>query len=81
MDKIYEYNGKLYCETDLSMKHDNYGGDLFSLYWDASHGDCRGELCDETLYYSAYNPEVVYDNPEDLVEDFFEDCVIGEVEE
>ena len=78
MKKIYEYNDKIYCEKDLSETHDNYGGDLYDLYWDASHGDLRGTLCDTTLYYSAYNPETIYDSAEELVEDYFEDSVIGE---
>lgn len=77
-DKIYEYNGKHYCETDISLTDDKYGGDLFDLYWDASHGDLRGVLCDTRLYYSAYNPETIYESAEELVEDYFEDCVIGE---
>lgn len=80
-DKIYEYNGKHYCETDLSETHDNYGGDLFDLYWDASHGDLEVCLCETTLYYSVYNPETVYETPEKLVENYFEDCVIGEAGE
>ena len=80
-DKIYEYNGKHYCETDISLTDDKYGGDLFDLYWDASHGDLRGVLCDATLYYSVDNPEITYDSCEELVEDYFEDCVIGEAGE
>ena len=80
-DKIYEYNGKHYCETDLSMTDDNYGGDLYDLYWDASHGDLRGVLCDTTLYYSVYSPETVYESAEELIEDLFEECVIGEAGE
>lgn len=80
MNKIYEYNGKHYCNTDLSMTDDDYGGDLYDLYWDASHGSLGGDLCEVTVYYSAYNPEIVYESAEELVEDFFEYCVIGEVE-
>ena len=78
MGKIYEYGDKIYCDEDLSEEYDNYYGDLYDLYWDASHGDLRGTLCDTTLYYSAYNPETIYDSAEELVEDFFDDCVIGE---
>ena len=81
MSKIYEYGDKIYCEEDLSETHDNYGGDLYDLYWDASHGDLRGTLCDTTLYYQADNPETVYESAEELVEDFFEDSVIGEAGE
>lgn len=78
-EKVYSYDGKLYCEKDLSMEYDNYGGDLFDLYWDASHGSESGSLCESTVYYSAYNPEEVYESAEELVEDYFEDCVIMEV--
>lgn len=31
--KKYEYNGKIYCEEDLSCEIDNYGGDLYALYF------------------------------------------------
>lgn len=80
-DKVYEYDGKLYCEEDLSMEvGDKYGGSLFDLYWDASHGSESGSLCDETVYYSAYNPEVTYDNCEELVEDYFEESEVTDLE-
>lgn len=81
MSKIYEYGDKIYCDKDLSEEYDNYGGDLYDLYWDASHGDLRGTLCEATLYYSEYNPETTYDSAEELVEDFFDDCVIDEAGE
>lgn len=75
MSKIYEYNGKYYSETDHSLEvdDDKWGGDLYDLYFDASHGDESGYLCEETVYYSAYNPEAVYDSYEELVENYFED--------
>lgn len=74
-DKIYEYNNKYYSNTDHSLEvdEDKWGGDLFDLYWDASHGDESGCLCEETLYYSAYNPETVYNDADELVENYFED--------
>lgn len=77
-DKIYEYNDKYYSETDhsLEVEDSKWGGDLFDLYWDASHGDCNGELCESTVYYSAHNPEDVYESVEELVEDFFGDCEV-----
>lgn len=80
-DNIYEYNGKRYCKTDISLTDDKYGGDLYDLYWDASHGYFRGTLCEETLYYSADNPETIYETAEELVEEYFEDCVVGEAGE
>jgi len=77
-DKIYEYNGKYYSKTDYSCEvdDDKWGGDLYDLYFDASHGDCSGELCESTVYYSAYNPEETYEDSDELVEDFFDDCVV-----
>ena len=74
-------NSQQHCETDVSLTDDKYGGSLYDLYWDASHGDLRGCLYEETLYYSSYNPETQYDTAEELVEDYFEDCVIGEAGE
>ena len=81
MNKIYEYGDKIYCEEDLSETHDNYAGDLYDLYWDASHGDLRGTLHEITLYYSTDNPETTYESAEELIEDYFADCVIGEAGE
>ena len=78
-EKVYSYEGKLYCEKDLSMEYDNYGGDLFDLYWDASHGGDRNELGESTVYFSASAPDEVYESAEELVKDYFEDCVIMEV--
>lgn len=77
-DKIYEYNGKYYSDEDhsLEVEDSKWGGDLYDLYWDASHGDCNGELCESTVYYSVYNPENVYESAEELVEDFFENCEV-----
>lgn len=80
-NRIYEYNGKHYCDKDLSETDPLYAGDLYSLYFDAAHGDLNGALCEETVYYSAYNPECIFETVEELVEDFFSDDVIGEVTE
>lgn len=75
MDKIYEYDGKYYSNTDHSLEvgDDKWGGDLYELYLDASQGSESGYLCESTVYYSAYNPETVYEDYEELVEDYFED--------
>lgn len=77
-DKIYEYNGKYYSNTDhsLEVEDDAWGGDLYDLYWDASHGDLNGVLCDSIVYYSAYNPEEVYEDADELIEDYFADDVV-----
>lgn len=73
-DKIYEFEGKYYSNTDHSLEvaDDKWGGDLFDLYWDASHGSENGILCEETVYYSAYNPETRYADADELVENYFE---------
>lgn len=34
MSKRYKYKDLIYCEDDLSEEIDNYGGDLFDLYWE-----------------------------------------------
>ena len=77
MAKVYEYKDKHYCEIDTSLKDDDYGGDLYDLYWELRK---EGALCESTVYYSAYNPEEVYDTAEELVEHELEDYVIGEVQ-
>ena len=51
-------------------KIDEYGDKIY----------CEKDLS-ETQYYSAYNPETIYESAEELVEDYFEDCVIGEAGE
>lgn len=79
--KIYEYNGKHYCEKNLSKTDDKYGGNLFDLYWQATQHDGLDDvLCEVTTYYSAYDPDTLYETAEELIESYFEDSIIGEVE-
>lgn len=73
--KIYEYEGKHYCDEDLSMTDDAYAGDLYDLYWELRQ---KGELREETRYYSAVNPEYSFESAEDLVEDYCEDMLVAE---
>lgn len=69
--KKYKYEDKIYCEEDLSEEIDNYGGDLFDLYWDLK---INGEACEETYY----RPRVIersdqtYESPEELIENEFD---------
>lgn len=77
MAKVYEYKGKHYCEVDISLTDDDYNGDLYDLYWDMRN---NGDACESTVYYQPYNPEDIYDEPEELIKNEFEDYVIGEVE-
>lgn len=75
-DKIFKFDGKYYSNTDHSeeVEDDKWGGDLYDLYYDASHSkEYRGVLCETTYYYSAYNPENAYEDSDELMADFFED--------
>lgn len=33
MSKKYEYDEKIYCDDDLSEEIENYGGDLYDLFF------------------------------------------------
>lgn len=67
--KKYEYKGKIYCDEDLCCEIDNYGGNLYDLYF-ALQSDGKAHEC--TWYYS--DPESIndyYDSPEELIEEKF----------
>lgn len=49
MNKRYEYCGLIYCEDDLSLEINNYGGDLDELFFDL----LRNKDAEKTTYYSA----------------------------
>ena len=51
MNKRYEYKGMIYCEYDLSDEIDNYGGDLYDLYWSLKESR---EVYEITHYYVSY---------------------------
>lgn len=69
--KKFEYEGKIYCENDLSEEIDNYGGDLFDLYWDLKK---NGEACEETYYYprDIERSDQRHDTVEELIENEFD---------
>ena len=74
MAKRYKFQDKIYCEDDLSEEIDNYGGDLFDLYWELR---VSGEAVEWTRYSSTHDSENVYDSAEELIEkefDYLEDC-------
>ncbi len=77
MAKVYEYKGKHYCEVDISLTDDDYNGDLYDLYL---YMRKDREACESTVYYQPYNPEEIYDEPEELIKKEFEHLVIGEAE-
>lgn len=74
MNKRYEYNGKIYCEDDLSESIDNYGGELYDLYWELSHDHLA---CDVTYYY-ATDGEKDYETAEELIESEFSELEVKE---
>lgn len=75
MDKIYEYKGKHYCETDISHRDDDYEGSLYDLYWELRKDDL---VTEDTVYFTIPYESERYGSAEDLVEGEFDDLVIGE---
>ena len=67
MNKKYEYGGLIYCEDDLSLEIDNYGGDLYELYFALSHDD----LANNVTYYYATDGTNNYETYEELIESEF----------
>jgi hypothetical protein len=67
MNKRYEYGGLIYCEDDLSLEIDNYGGDLYELYVALSHDD----LVNDVTYYYVTDGTTDYDTYEELIESEF----------
>lgn len=67
MNKRYEYGGLIYCEDDLSLEIDNYGGDLYELYVALSHDN----LVNDVTYYYVTDGTTDYDTYEELIESEF----------
>lgn len=76
MNKRYEYGGLIYCEDDLSLEIDNYGGDLYELYFALSHDD----LVNNVTYYYVTDGTNYYDAYEELIESEFSDLEVKENE-
>ena len=68
MAKRYKYENQIYCEDDLSEEIDNYGGDLFDLYWELK---VAGEAVEWTHYAASGEPGHTYDSHEELIEKEF----------
>ena len=77
MNKRYEYDGKIYCEDDLYEELDNYGGDLYDLYFELSHDN----LADDVTYYYATEGSKDYETYEDLIESEFSNLEVIEDEQ
>lgn len=76
MNKKYEYNGMIYCEDDLSERIDNYGGDLFDLYFKLLHDN----LASDVTYYYAIDGRNSYETYEELIESEFSELEVDENE-
>lgn len=76
MNKKYEYGGLIYCEDDLSLEVDNYGGDLYELYVALSHDD----LVNDVTYYYVTDGTTDYDTYEELIESEFSVLEVNENE-
>ena len=75
-NKIYEYEGKHYCDKDLSMSDDLYDGDLDFLFFAMQ----KDGIADEVTYYHMFDGDY-YESVSDLIENECEDLVIGEIED
>lgn len=62
--KKYLFNGKIYCDEDLSEKIDNYGGSEYDLCWDMQEAHIIRE---ETYFYCPESAES-YSDFEDFME-------------
>ena len=72
--KKYEYNGKIYCEDDLSCEIDNYGGSLCDLYFALKE---EGKAHENTVYYKEpESSDDYYESPEELIEAEFSDLEV-----
>lgn len=70
--KKYEYDGKIYCDEDLSCEIDNYGGDLWDLFWKLKK---QGEVSEITTYYCPQS-NAYYESIEDFIETECEDLEV-----
>lgn len=82
-DNVYRFEGKVYSEEDLSEElGDEWGGDLYDLYWELSHN--RNILDEMTLYYKrdeeGREPKW-YNEYEELLADMAEELGLEVLEE
>lgn len=77
MNKRYEYKGMIYCKYDLSDEIDNYGGDLYDLYWSLKESR---EVDEITHYYVSYKYGdcEYYEDYGDLIEKEFSELEVKE---
>lgn len=77
MSKRYEYNGKIYCDDDLSDEIKNYAGDLFDLLWELK-GAGLVETRTQYLPVPCESSRQVYDDYEEFIEHEFSHLEVDE---
>lgn len=81
VSKKYEYDGKIYCEDNLSKEVDNYGGNIYDLYIALSRDHLANEKNDgDVTYYYAMDGAYDYENYYDLIELDFGDLEVNAYE-
>jgi hypothetical protein len=68
--KVYEYEGKHYCEEDISCADPKYAGDIWDLYWVLHREGHIEENC--TYYLPEYPDDGIYEDEEEAVLDNLE---------
>ena len=76
-DKVYMYEGKMYCNTDLSEVDDRYEDDLLGLFWALER---NREVVSETIYRLDGEYDKDYSDYEDLIEEEFADLVVNDAD-
>lgn len=76
-DKVYMYEGKMYCNTDLSEVDDRYEDDLLGLFWALER---NREVVEDTIYRREGEYAKDYSDYEDLIEEEFADLVVNDAD-
>lgn len=76
-DKVYMYEGKMYCDTDLSEVDDRYEDDLLGLFLALER---NREVVSETIYRLEGEYDKDYSDYEDLIEEEFADLVVNDAD-
>lgn len=67
--KKYEYDGKIYCDWDMSRETGNYGGNTFDLYMALKENGKAGVTI--PLYYRKSPESLYYGSVAELIENEF----------
>lgn len=73
--KVYKYNNKIFCDKDISEHYENYGGDLWDLWFEVKKDSTY--YSEDTFYRADEN---YYEDYIDLIENEFDAEVIDEKE-